>query len=149
MCVFPKKFQYFATSPSQRPGCYWFYRKWPANKGDSEHSDLRSPTCRGWVAVNFEKKLMNTLSCIICIYITTTQNNNVLNSKDSINIRIYAKTNRLIFQQISRWMFGLSFCFILSSSSFPFFRCYRFATGFFLYSFFSLWIFTLVRGWEL
>ena len=112
MCVFPKKFQYFATSPSQRPDCYWFYRKWPANKGDSEHSDLRSPTCRGWVAVNFEKKLMNTLSCIICIYITTTQNNNVLNSKDSINIRIYAKTNRLIFQQISRWMFGLSFCFI-------------------------------------
>ena len=33
-CVFSKNFQYFATSPSQGPGCYWLYRKWPANKGD-------------------------------------------------------------------------------------------------------------------
>ena len=31
---FPKNFQYFATSPSQGQGCYWLYRKWPANKGD-------------------------------------------------------------------------------------------------------------------
>ena len=31
---FFNNFQYSATSPSQGPGFYFLYRKWPANKGD-------------------------------------------------------------------------------------------------------------------
>ena len=31
-CVFPKSFQYIATSPSPALACYWSLRKWPANR---------------------------------------------------------------------------------------------------------------------
>ena len=63
-CVFPKNFQYFATSPSQRPGCFWLYKKWPANKCDCT---LRSDELISYMqrigCSKFEEKqfLMNTL----------------------------------------------------------------------------------------
>ena len=67
-CVFShKNLLSLATSPSPALGCYWLYRKWPANKSDCTLRSLVrmscSPTFRGWVAVNWEKTqfLMNTL----------------------------------------------------------------------------------------
>ena len=59
--------RYFVTYPLPALGCYWLYRKWPANKsGCTVRSLLRmrcSPTLWRWVAVNWKEKqfLMNTL----------------------------------------------------------------------------------------
>ena len=42
-CVFFENAKYFATSPSPALGCYWLYRKWPANKSDCTlRSQIRS-----------------------------------------------------------------------------------------------------------
>ena len=34
LCFFSKNSRKFATSPSPALGCYWLYKKWPANRSD-------------------------------------------------------------------------------------------------------------------
>ena len=69
---FSKNFQIFVTSPSSVLGCYWSFRKWPANRSDCALRSLRKmswfPTWRGYVAVKLKKNSFYWTPCrYICV----------------------------------------------------------------------------------